>query len=56
MASTACFNRFKNRQQLHNIKFAEESADSDTLAAGQFPGILEKMLKKVVIQVGLQCR
>jgi hypothetical protein len=50
IASTGWFNRFKNWQQLHNITFTRESTDSDALAPEHFPGILEKMLKKVVIQ------
>jgi hypothetical protein len=40
--STGWFNRFKNRQQLHNIKFTRELVGSDALSAKQFPGILKK--------------
>jgi hypothetical protein len=50
MASTGWFNKLKNWQQFHNIKFTREMAGSDALAVEHFPGILEKMLKKVVIQ------
>jgi hypothetical protein len=46
MASTGWFNRFKNRQQFHNINFTRESAGSNALSAEQFRGILEKNVKE----------
>jgi hypothetical protein len=61
---TACagwFNSLRDLQQLHNIKFAGESDGSDVLAAGQFPGVLKKIVKeggysnKQVFSIDLFC-
>ncbi|XP_035214767.1 tigger transposable element-derived protein 1-like, partial [Stegodyphus dumicola] len=44
VASRRWFNRFKHRNNLHNIKITGEAASGDTKAAAEFPAILKKKI------------
>lgn len=43
-ASKGWFERFKGRQNLHNIKLTGEAASADTVAASAYPKILKDLI------------
>ncbi|XP_066450519.1 tigger transposable element-derived protein 1-like [Eleutherodactylus coqui] len=45
-ASHGWFNRFKARNNLHNIKVTGEAASADTVAAQEFPATLKEIIKE----------
>ncbi|XP_057651162.1 tigger transposable element-derived protein 1-like [Diorhabda carinulata] len=46
VASRGWFNRFKHRNNLHNIKITGEAASGDTKAADEFLAILKKIIEE----------
>lgn len=46
VASRGWFNRFKHRNNLHNIKITGEAASGDTKAAAEFPATLKTIIEQ----------
>ncbi|GFY46125.1 hypothetical protein TNIN_171 [Trichonephila inaurata madagascariensis] len=46
IASRGWFNRFKHRNNLHNIKITGEAASGDTKAAAEFPAKLKTIIEQ----------
>ncbi|GFY42484.1 tigger transposable element-derived protein 1 [Trichonephila inaurata madagascariensis] len=46
IASRGWFNKFKHRNNLHNIKITEEAASGDSKAAAKFPAKLKTMIEQ----------
>ncbi|XP_071041230.1 putative CENPB DNA-binding domain-containing protein 1 [Parasteatoda tepidariorum] len=46
VASRGWFNRFKHRNNLHNIKITGEAASGDTNAAAEFPATLKTIIEQ----------